>query len=268
MSSPRPAGPRSLAFAAVVLFALQTWLIASWVEWQFGAELRASRLHRRLRPRRAVRRARPLLMGGAPPENGAACRGRRDGRRPAVGRADVSNTGSACCLWPTRRGRNTGSVSAIPMTRASWINAAARSADCGRRSGVSVRPAPGWAPSRRGCGRGSRIHRERSSAGPPAARRSSCRPTSRPMTVPLRAVFPGPNGAPVMVELRDDGPAAADHRARATRTRGCGRQLPLKRYHRTPAVPAHRPARLARPSSIRARRDDWRSHPEVSDLSA
>ena len=28
---------RALALAAVVLFALQTWLIASWVEWQFGA---------------------------------------------------------------------------------------------------------------------------------------------------------------------------------------------------------------------------------------
>jgi hypothetical protein len=28
---------RSLAVAAVVLFALQTWLIASWQEWQFGA---------------------------------------------------------------------------------------------------------------------------------------------------------------------------------------------------------------------------------------
>jgi hypothetical protein len=28
---------RALALAAVVLFALQTWLIASWPEWQFGA---------------------------------------------------------------------------------------------------------------------------------------------------------------------------------------------------------------------------------------
>jgi hypothetical protein len=28
---------RALALAAVVLFALQTWLIASWVQWQFGA---------------------------------------------------------------------------------------------------------------------------------------------------------------------------------------------------------------------------------------
>jgi hypothetical protein len=49
------------------------------------------------------------------------------------------------------------------------------------------------------------------------------------MTVPLRAVFPGPNGAPVEVEIRDDGRLLqtielADPDAWVRKT------LPLKRY--------------------------------------
>ena len=87
------------------------------------------------------------------------------------------------------------------------------------------------------------------------------------MTVPLRAVFPGPNGAPVTVELRDDDRLLMTDRAQRPERVGADDGA-AETLRRAPAVPAHRPARLTRPSSLRARRDDRRSRPEVNDLSA
>jgi hypothetical protein len=49
------------------------------------------------------------------------------------------------------------------------------------------------------------------------------------LTVPLRAVFPGPNGTPVTVELRDDGRLLATIELRDP-GEWVSRTLPLKRY--------------------------------------
>ena len=77
-SSSRPAGRGRWLLPAVVIFALQTWLIASWARVAVRRELRTSRIHRRLRARRAVCGV-GLRLGGAPPES--ACRWSPSARR-------------------------------------------------------------------------------------------------------------------------------------------------------------------------------------------
>ncbi len=50
------------------------------------------------------------------------------------------------------------------------------------------------------------------------------------MTLPLRAVFPGPNGTPVKVEMRDDGAVARDDRAERPGRVDPPTAVPLKHY--------------------------------------
>ena len=187
---------RALALPAVVLFALQTWLIASWVAVAVRRELRASRLHRRLRARRAVHRV-GLCVGGAPPAErvpfvavGATAAVLLSvaqmipvlDRRAADGRHDV--------------GAVPGSVPAVPMTRASWLKAAAGLLAVAGALGYLYDP-----PWMGGVTSGLRPWEQ----DPPgtlfrwtAGRATFFVPSNvATMTVPLRAVFPGPNGAPV-----------------------------------------------------------------------
>ena len=65
------------------------------------------------------------------------------------------------------------------------------------------------------------------------------------MTVPLRAVFPGPDGTPVRVEVRDDDRLLAHDRAQRSERLGAGHRA-AETLRRPPAVSAHRPARLTR----------------------
>jgi hypothetical protein len=215
-------------------------------------ELRASRLsptaspsprrssHRPLRGRRATgERCRFVAVGGRPPSR---CRSRR--YQYWIGVLPMANTTGAIPI-----------CFSIPMTRASWIKAAAGLLIVAGVLGYLYDP-----PWMGGVTSGLRPWEQ----DPPgtlfrwtAGRATFFVPSNvATMTVPLRAVFPGPNGAPVMVELRDDDRLLmtielSDPNAWVRTT------VPLKRHTDNRRFRRHRPARLARPSSIRARRDDW-----------
>ena len=218
-------------------------------------QLRPSRLHRRLRARRAVHR-RQLRLGGAPSKNHSRVRDRRDRGGAAVGRADDSVLDRRAADERHDVGAIPGSVSAIPMTTGRWMKAAA-----GLLAAIAVlgylRPAvDGWRHiGAAAVGAGSAGHALPLDGRP----RDVLRPVERrrAMTVPLRAVFPGPNGAPVTVEVRDDGRLLATIELSDpdvwVRTTGAAETL-----RGTPAVSPHRPARLARRPPFAARRDDGR----------